>query len=755
MKEWGKMIRLNKIKKSYFNKEVLNIEKLDINNNELTVILGNSGSGKTTLLNIIGTIDNPDSGTLNLINDGKTIDVFLKKEEYRANNLGFIFQDFNLIDGMNIYENILVGNLYSKKETFLPNDIISYLNMDNKKQSVSQLSGGEKQRIAVARAISKDADIILADEPTGNLDSTNSNKVFELLKKISKNKIVIISTHNEELAQKYADRIIRIKDGIIIEDKRNLNEHKLDDFEKTSFIKTKENNKVKAFFLVARNSIKKNFLKMISSIFLLALSISAIVSFFNINNSGNKISKKVNKNYLETDLLNIYYESSRTSSKEKPIDLEIIKTQLKGVKTNQIVGIYNMNDYYLYKENKALKISTKNILLNDFFKERVLSNEIIGNFPEKENEVIISSDAAIYFFNDINNCIGQNLKLGDGSGNTIEVLISGVNLTQNPQNEIYCFINDKLSYELKKEELKSTKNLEIEKIRYFNKDEPLEDRKAVKGQIKIINSNNEINLKEGKLPNYIKEKIEIIVPKNQIDYYYNAFGIDKDDQNGLEKLSNLDLGFYLNGLNKIKIVGIHDEENFVFILEDNFNDIIDPKYISAEVYLENINDSEKITQKINDNENDDLFAISNYKNLRLGVVKNTIFFQIALIFLGILLLLISMTMINSLVKFMIYRREKEISILKSLGASNLNVFITLLADVFFIILCAFILSIILVLTIYFMLPMVFVEFKIIEFSFPITLIFIVSLIYLFLATLISFFPIYRISKKPPYTITRK
>lgn len=193
---------------------------LEILNGEFVSIVGTSGSGKSTLLNMLGGLDRPSSG--NVFVDGN--EIFKLKDEaltiFRRRKIGFIFQNYNLIPTLNVYENIVLpigldGNRIDKKHI---NQIIEMLGIESKlKNMPNNLSGGQQQRVAIARALASKPSIILADEPTGNLDSKTSQDVLSLLKISSSkfNQTIVMITHNEEIAQ-LADRIIHIEDGKII-----------------------------------------------------------------------------------------------------------------------------------------------------------------------------------------------------------------------------------------------------------------------------------------------------------------------------------------------------------------------------------------------------------------------------------------------------------------------------------------------------------------------------------------------------------
>ena len=193
---------------------------LSVNKGEFLSIVGTSGSGKSTLLHMLGGLDRPTSGKV--IIDGK--DIFSLKDEeltiFRRRKIGFVFQAFNLVPVMSVYENIVLPiELDGDKvdQTFV-DEIIETLGLTSKKKAYpSQLSGGQQQRVAIARALAAAPAIILADEPTGNLDSKTTQDVMSLLKVTSQkySQTVVMITHNDEIAQ-LADRTIRIEDGLIV-----------------------------------------------------------------------------------------------------------------------------------------------------------------------------------------------------------------------------------------------------------------------------------------------------------------------------------------------------------------------------------------------------------------------------------------------------------------------------------------------------------------------------------------------------------
>lgn len=198
---------------------------LAVENGEFVSIVGTSGSGKSTLLHMLGGLDRPTEGKV--IVDGN--DIFKLKDEaltiFRRRKIGFVFQSYNLVPVLSVYENIVLPIQLdgSKIDEEYIDEVIETLGLSEKLQSLpNQLSGGQQQRVAIARAIASKPAIILADEPTGNLDSKTSQDVLSLLKITSQkfSQTIVMITHNEEIAQ-LADRIIRIEDGLIVGGENN------------------------------------------------------------------------------------------------------------------------------------------------------------------------------------------------------------------------------------------------------------------------------------------------------------------------------------------------------------------------------------------------------------------------------------------------------------------------------------------------------------------------------------------------------
>ncbi len=315
------MLELKNIKKSYtlanYTQVALNDISLKFRKNEFVAILGQSGSGKTTLLNIIGGLDHYDSGDL-IINNKST-----KKfkdtdwDAYRNNCIGFIFQSYNLISHISILANVELGMTLSgvskKERRQKAIEVLKKVGLKNHiNKKPNQLSGGQMQRVAIARALVNNPDIILADEPTGALDSKTSVQIMELIKEIAKDKLVIMVTHNSELAHDYANRIIELKDGNIISDTNKL--------EKQNNNKTYTIKKTAMSFLTALslsfNNIKTKKGRTLLTAFASSIGIIGISIILSLSNGFDMQINQFEKDTLSSFPITISRQATEMSAED-------------------------------------------------------------------------------------------------------------------------------------------------------------------------------------------------------------------------------------------------------------------------------------------------------------------------------------------------------------------------------------------------------------------------------------------------------
>ena len=219
------MIKIENLIKTFRTSEIetiaLNNVSLEVEDKEFVAIMGPSGCGKSTLLNILGLLDNPTEGNYYL--DGKEVGHLKEKERtgVRKGNIGFVFQSFNLIDELNVFENVELPLTYlhipAEKRKEMVNKILERMNISHRaKHYPQQLSGGQQQRVAIARAVVSNPKIILADEPTGNLDSKNGQEVMELLTELHKEGTTIVMVTHSQRDAGFAQRVINLFDGQVV-----------------------------------------------------------------------------------------------------------------------------------------------------------------------------------------------------------------------------------------------------------------------------------------------------------------------------------------------------------------------------------------------------------------------------------------------------------------------------------------------------------------------------------------------------------
>lgn len=224
------MLKVENLKKSFRTESIetiaLNGVSFEVNQGEFLAIMGPSGCGKSTLLNILGLLDNPTSGSYTLLD--KEVSQLKEKNrtKFRKGNIGFVFQSFNLIDEINVYENVELPLIYLKVKASerkeLVKQILERMNISHRAGHFpQQLSGGQQQRVAIARALVAKPKLILADEPTGNLDSKNGQEVMDMLSELNREGTTIIMVTHSQHDASFAHRVINLFDGEIVDDVKN------------------------------------------------------------------------------------------------------------------------------------------------------------------------------------------------------------------------------------------------------------------------------------------------------------------------------------------------------------------------------------------------------------------------------------------------------------------------------------------------------------------------------------------------------
>ncbi len=406
------MIYINNVSKAYKTKEstyiALNNISLKLPDNGLVFITGESGAGKSTLLNLIGTLDNIDSGEI--IVDGINICKMNNREVryYRQTHIGFVFQQFNLIPELTVYENVKLANdlVYNDDKELL--ELLTLLKIENlKNKKINELSGGEQQRVAIARALIKKPKLLLCDEPTGMLDKENSKLIFEIFKKISDEVLVLVVSHNIDLAKEYSNKIIELKKGKLLkifEISENINKEKL---------QFNENKKIswKNISKIAFSWIKLRFKRLFTiAILLLILLTTTFISLSFIFRDNSKII--VNSMYDNNITYTTYYKNYHYINESG----DFISSKYIGMKDEDIIYLkdnvqeYNgdiVYDYFVneygnlidrdniytpnHSYNKKYNTNKNNglvVINSNFIKKYNMS--LYGSLPKTADEVVIT-----------------------------------------------------------------------------------------------------------------------------------------------------------------------------------------------------------------------------------------------------------------------------------------------------------------------------------------------------------------------------
>lgn len=374
------MITLKNINKSYNNTKVLKNINLTLPDKGLICVLGASGSGKSTLLNIIGKIEVPDKGEVYFY-DKNIKDI--KSESYHTNYVSFIYQNYNLIDALSVKDNL---NLITKNNEW----IINKLGLSKiKNTKTNKISGGEKQRTAIARSILSDSLVYLADEPTGAIDTANSIKIMQILKELSKEKLVLMITHNENLARAYADEIIYLKDGTINKRKatKECHAHK-------EISKNKRKLSFKDIFKISIGYLKEQKIRSILTILATTIGLTSLTIVLGINNGLNEEIKSLEKEALYSYPIIIPKEkitlNMSLNNKENRTeigvtsDYNLIKNKIDDNLLNKVKTFNNAYISYYHE------ISNQKFLENSYISPSEEYFSLIkGKMPQNKNEILI------------------------------------------------------------------------------------------------------------------------------------------------------------------------------------------------------------------------------------------------------------------------------------------------------------------------------------------------------------------------------
>ncbi len=676
------MLELKNIKKSYntgsFSQQALKGINLQFRKSEFVAILGASGSGKTTLLNIIGGLDRYDSG--DLIINNKSTKKFKDNDwdSYRNNCIGFVFQSYNLIGHISVLENVEMGMTLSgvsvKKRRKKALEVLDKVGLSSHVyKRPNQLSGGQMQRVAIARALANDPDIILADEPTGALDSTTSVQIMELIKEISKDKLVIMVTHNAELASDYASRIINLKDGKLISDSNPIKNNKNDAKFK---IKKTAMSYMTALKLSFNNILNKKGRTLLTA-FASSIGIIGIALILSLSNGFDIQIKKFERDTLSVMPIMISEQSMN-------MDEETIKSLQKDMYETSNDFPDNLEVYP--KSSVMTEMTYKNVITKDFvdYIEKI-DNDLIGGVSYTRSlgiNVITDKYTPFQFtylnslayprkFNNDNTVIEETYdllygKLPENKNELVLVINSKNNLDKDLLNSLgFDGEKDSISFEeiVNKEfklvlnddyykELGSYFTLNADFKSLYDSGETLKIVGILRGKEdkKIVAANSSGIMYTEELVKYIIEKNkESKIVKLQESADYNVLTGEKftDDENGMETKKNL-LG-YLGGSEIPVAINIFPKD---FDSKDEITTYLD-EY--------NKNHDQKIVYT-------DMGAMISSLS---GNVMDAI--TVVLIAFSAISLIVSSIMIGIITYISVLERTKEIGVLRALGARKKDI----------------------------------------------------------------------------------
>lgn len=665
-------MKIAHINKKNKEKSILEDISLSFEKSGLVFILGESGTGKSSLLYIMGLLDTDYEGDIFFGESACTKDE-AKRNGIRKRHLGFIFQDYNLVHSLSVKENIMLSVALSGKnfEEKKYQAIMKKLQIkDIEKEDVNILSGGEKQRVSIARAILRQTKIMLADEPTGNLDKENTSIIFDALKEISKEQLVIVVSHNEQAAMEYGDRIIRMQQGRVIGDVDNgYKEHCKVSLEEEG---KKENREEIGSWMrrLAINGIKARRKKILPSIGIIVLTLLCSGGILGILQFVNRSVNEINTTILENDkyAISTYNENS---GDESVVPSELLDNIINHSNCKKLVPYYSETVEIRVGKNKE-SLNYFIIENNQFYKERY--KDIEGRLGESESEIVINQHLANKLFPQkaVNECIGNRVTLETAPGVVEECEIVGVREVSQDENVSELYINKKLA------DLFSVKLIDLEWQELGIK---------VSGEKKEIYTkadevSNELNVIIGKFP---ERENEILI--NAGGFNSLLYELEMNTSYSLEDIYNgkisekiikkvfgkkIRLFSNLKNFKELNIVGICKEEKkndylicyFTNQLKKNLRNPINNK---ADIYVKTL-DKSTISELKSIAKKYDCTLINAYGLAGMRISAKLLDVTMLLGVFNVLIILLAFVVVHYSTKINVLDRIYEVGVLKSMGA---------------------------------------------------------------------------------------
>ena len=641
------MLELKNVSKFYYKKGIVSsgISKVSLkfDMGEFIAITGESGSGKSTLLNVISGLDTYEEGEMYV--NGEETSHYNEEdyEEYRKKYIGNVFQSFNLVNSYTVYQNVeLVLLINGETRRSVKHKVIDILKKVDlykyRHTKVSKLSGGMKQRVAIARCLAKDTPIIIADEPTGNLDSKNAKSVLKLLYEISKYKLVIVVTHNFEQISEYATRRITMHDGSVIEDMKLKDKNEVKEVNTSKFKKTKVISNLRLGIRNTFNIVPKFLLLTFVYAFVLISIVGVYSAFLELESTNNAYNSFFN----ETDANKRVIVKKKDNSSFTNEEINKLKSisNVEKVITNDYVYDYSMSlmDY----ENIFLD---SNFMKLEDFKGKLK----YGRMPLNDNEIIVSGSKENYYIEDLGSeLINKEVSINSGS-DEIKVKIVGVSVFEKYNWMVTSYVSDKI---------------------YNYVENHVEQ---VYGTTNVYVSDNSQNVNPNIKTSDILSEGQVYISEN---YSYNckSYNCMKDSLN--IKFSNM----YTNKEISLSNVKVYNKNNFKKIFGSEYDDM-DTIYLSNNDYdkLYKNNNIYQVSLFVKDVRNIDktMNELNDYVSFSLNSVKQDgalvqvikIVKTIVITVLVIVLFFVSYFVIKLIMK----SRNKYFTTIRILGGSYIEV----------------------------------------------------------------------------------
>lgn len=641
------MLELKNVSKFYYKKGIVSsgISKVSLkfDMGEFIAITGESGSGKSTLLNVISGLDTYEEGEMYV--NGEETSHYNEEdyEEYRKKYIGNIFQSFNLVNSYTVYQNVeLVLLINGETRRSVKHKVIDILKKVDlykyRHTKVSKLSGGMKQRVAIARCLAKDTPIIIADEPTGNLDSKNAKSVLKLLYEISKYKLVIVVTHNFEQISEYATRRITMHDGSVIEDMKLKDKNEVKEVNTSKFKKTKVISNLRLGIRNTFNIVPKFLLLTFVYAFVLISIVGVYSAFLELESANNTYNSFFN----ETDA------NKRVIVKKKD-NSSFTNEEINKLKSISNVEKVITNDY-VYDYSMSL-MDYENIFLDsNFMKLEEFKGKLkYGRMPLNDNEIIVSGSKENYYIEDMGSeLINKEVSINSGS-DEIKVKIVGVSVFEKYNWMVTSYVSDKI---------------------YNYVENHVEQ---VYGTTKVFISDNSQNVNPNIKTSDVLSEGQVYISEN---YSYNckSYNCMKDSLN--IKFSNM----YTNKEISLSNVKVYNKNNFKKIFGSEYDDM-DTIYLSNNDYdkLYKNNNIYQVSLFVKDVRNIDktMNELNDYVSFSLNSVKQDgalvqvikIVKTIVITVLVIVLFFVSYFVIKLIMK----SRNKYFTTIRILGGSYIEV----------------------------------------------------------------------------------